>query len=108
MVEEAVGGVGRGRMKDEGRRMKEGIRGGLLVGVGEQDLFDQVFGGPVVVDQVLRQVVEEFGVGGFFSECAEVVCGGDDALSEEVVPDSVDVDSWGEGVGGVCYFCCEV
>ena len=69
-----------------------------MIGAREDDGADQVFDAPVVLGEVGGEVVEEFGVGGFFAEGAEVIDGGNDASAEEVVPDSVGHDSGGEGV----------
>jgi hypothetical protein len=44
-------------------------------------------------------VVEEFGVGGEVAEFAEVVGGGDEAATEDVMPEAVDDDASGEGIG---------
>ena len=73
-----------------------------LVGAGEHDRCGcSRLMRPAVLDEPVGQVVEQLGVGGRLAQGAEVVDGGDDAPAEEVVPDAVDHDAGGEGVGGV-------
>lgn len=59
-----------------------------------------MFERPVVLFDVVGEVVEEQGVGWFFAESTEVVGGGDDALAEDVMPESVDDDPCEEWVVG--------
>ena len=73
---------------------------GAAEGVGHHDLADHGFGGPALTQIFGGEPVEELGVGGFGSGDAEVGGGGDDAGSEEVVPDAVDHDPGGERVVG--------
>jgi hypothetical protein len=72
------------------------------VGLGEEQTADELLGGPTVhMDKLPGQVIEQFRMGGAFSERAEVVDGTHKAASEEVVPDAIDPDAGHQRVGRV-------
>jgi hypothetical protein len=62
------------------------------VGLGEEQTADEPLGGPTIhMDELPGEVVEQFRMGGAFSERAEVVHRAHEAASEEVVPDRKSV-----------------
>ena len=67
---------------------------------GVDDKTMQRFDGPAGFDELLSEVVEEFGMRGLFAADTEVVCGGDDSLSKVPGPDAVDDVAGGEGMIG--------
>ncbi len=79
----------------------EGIGAGLLVGGAGEDEAVDGFDAPAFGDEAEGEPVEESGVGRGIGAEAEVAGGGDEAAAEVVVPDAVDHDPGGEGVGGV-------
>ena len=70
----------------------------MPVGRGESDLSDEVLGAPVVIDEVAAEPVEEFGVGWEVALQAEVFRRADEAISEELLPDAIDVNAGRERV----------
>jgi len=51
------------------------------------------------VDEVPGEMVEQFGMGGAFAEETEIVGGGNDSATEEMMPDAVDQDACDQGIG---------
>ena len=70
----------------------------MSVGRGEGDLFDEVLGAPVVINEVAAEPVEELGVGWEVALQTEVLRRADEAISEELLPDAVDVNAGSERV----------
>ena len=73
---------------------------GLLVGGAEDDEAVELFDGPAVLHEAGGKVVDQRGVAGRGGLVAEVVGRGDKAFAEVLLPDAVDEDAGGEGVGG--------
>ena len=59
-----------------------------------------MLGAPVVIDEVAAEPVEEPGVGGEVALQAEVFRRADEAISEELLPDAIDVNTGRERVIG--------
>ena len=72
----------------------------MSVGRGEHDLFNKMLGAPVVIDEVAAEPVEELGMGGEVALQAEVFRRADEAISEELLPDTIDVNAGRERVIG--------
>jgi len=72
--------------------------GGLAIGGGGDDHSMQAFVAPAVLFECGGEPVEEFGMGGWSAELAEVFGGFDQAAAEEFLPGAIDGESGGEGV----------
>jgi len=94
---ERVGGEKRiGRVKFEGFG-----RGAarLLPGFGENEVADERFQRPALfVAEAVGEKVEQLGMARGLSEAPEIVHRRDDALAEEVMPESIHDDAAGEGI----------
>lgn len=75
-----------------------GMTAGKLVGAGEYDFADELFGGPTVGDETVGEEIEELGMSGCFAGGAEIVGRTDEASAEEPEPDAIDVNAGGERI----------
>src|SRR5882757_9534282 len=70
--------------------------------MGEHDSPDQLLGGPAVANKLPGQIVEQLRIRRTVSHDAEVVDRRDDALTEQVCPDTVHRDPRGKRVLRTC------
>ncbi len=75
-----------------------GTTGGLLVCCGCEEKLVEGFEFPFGFDEMVGEIVEEFGVGWWITHCAEVVGGSDEGVDEVMHPDAVYDDTCSEGV----------
>jgi hypothetical protein len=87
MGEENIVGVGRAG--------GGGLAGGLP-GFGDDNEADEAFKG--IADKPGSEIIEQFWMGWSCAEAAEVIGGGDQAATEEMMPDAVHDDAGGEGI----------
>ena len=73
----------------------------MAIGGGRDDEFEELLGIPTGFAEFNSEPVEEFGVAGGGAHDTEVFSGVDEALAEDFLPEAVDGDARGEGVGGV-------
>ena len=74
------------------------VAGGLAVGAAEEDLAVHGLEAPAGLHEPAGEVIEQFGMGRAFAQCAEVARGIDDATSEMVHPDAVHEGASDEGM----------
>ena len=86
-----------------GQQLRVDIRIGhtrLAIRLGKNDLANRSFQGPTMVDQVMRQPIEQLLMAGGRALQAEVVGAGYDAATEVMLPQPVDQNPCGQRVVG--------
>ena len=72
----------------------------MLIRLGSHDQPVHPFHAPAVTDELIRQPVQQLGMGGALAHQAEVAGRGHDPPAEMVLPDAVRHDAAGEGIFG--------